>query len=82
VYGLLFHLELVPAMIHSWLATFQEELASVQAYIDPQRIVTEMPQYFEQYQRVSTQIFANLVDHVWAPRATGAQSIRNAPGGG
>ena len=82
VYGMLFHLELVPAMIHSWLATFQEELAGVQAYIDPQRIVTEMPQYFEQYQRVSTQIFANLVDHVWAPLATSTQSTRNASGGG
>ena len=49
-------------MIHSWLATFQEELAGVQAYIDPQRIVADMPRYLEQYQQVSTQIFTNLVD--------------------
>jgi GMP synthase-like glutamine amidotransferase len=82
VYGLLFHLELVPAMIHSWLATFQEELAGVQACIDPQRIVTEIPQYLERYQRVSTQIFTNLVDHVWTPLATGANITRNAPDGG
>ena len=61
-------------MIHSWLATFQEELASVQAYIDPQRIVADMPRYLEQYQQVSTQIFTNLVDHVWAPLATGTKS--------
>lgn len=74
VYGLLFHLELVPAMIHSWLATFQEELAGVQAYIDPQRIVADMPRYLEPYQQVSTQIFTNLVDHVWTPRATGTKS--------
>ena len=74
VYGLLFHLELVPAMIHSWLATFQEELASVQAYIDPQRIVADMPRYLEPYQQVSTQIFTNLVDHVWTPLATGTKS--------
>ena len=80
VYGLLFHLELVPAMIHSWLATFQEELAGVQAYIDPQRIVADMPRYLEQYQQVSTQIFTNLVDHVWTPLATGAKSFDDGKG--
>ena len=46
----------------------------MQAYIDPQRIVAEVPRYLEQYQQVSTQIFTNLVDSVWTPLATGVKS--------
>jgi GMP synthase-like glutamine amidotransferase len=72
VYGLLFHLELVPAMIHSWLAAFQEELLGVQEYIDPQRIAADMPRHLEQYYQVSTQVFSNLIQDVWRPGATGA----------
>jgi GMP synthase-like glutamine amidotransferase len=71
VYGLLFHLELEPTMIHSWLAAFAEELTGVQAYIDPQQIVAHMPQALEQYYQVSMQVFTNLVDGVWTPLTTG-----------
>jgi hypothetical protein len=72
VYGLLFHLELVPAMIHSWLAAFQEELVGVQEYIDPQRIVADIPRYLEPYYQVSAQVFSNLVQGLWTPGATGS----------
>ena len=72
VYGLLFHLELVPAMIYSWLTTFQAELVGVREYIDPQRIVADIPRHLEQYYHVSTQIFTNLAQGVWTPLATGS----------
>ena len=72
VYGLLFHLELVPAMIHSWLAAFQEELVGVQEYIDPQRIVADIPRHLEPYYQVSAQVFSNLVQGLWTPGATGS----------
>src|SRR5215471_17704730 len=42
VYGLLFHLELTPAIIHTWMETFQDELVSLQGVIDPNRIVAEI----------------------------------------
>jgi GMP synthase-like glutamine amidotransferase len=73
VYGLLFHLELVPEMIHSWLSTFQEELVGVQGYIDPQRIAADIPRHLTQYYDVSTQVFSNLVQGLWTPCAAGAQ---------
>lgn len=66
VYGLLFHLELTPAIIQSWLATFREELAGVKDYINPERIIADMPHYLERYQQVSTQVFSNFVDHLLA----------------
>lgn len=70
VYGLLFHLELVPAMIHSWLVTFQEELVGVRDYIDPQRIAAAIPGHLDQYYQVSTQVLSNLVQGIWMPGAT------------
>jgi GMP synthase-like glutamine amidotransferase len=70
VYGLLFHLELTPDVIHSWLAAFHDELVSVQDTIDPTRIVADMPQRYVEYQQVGSRVFANLVEHVWEPLAT------------
>jgi GMP synthase-like glutamine amidotransferase len=70
VYGLLFHLELTPDIIHSWMATFHDELVSVQGTIDPARIVAEMPHRCVEYQRIGRRVFANLVEHVWEPLAT------------
>jgi GMP synthase-like glutamine amidotransferase len=70
VYGLLFHLELTPDVIHSWLAAFQDELVSVQGTIDPVRIVAEMPHRYVEYQQIGSRVFANLVEHVWEPLAT------------
>ena len=70
VYGLLFHLELTPAVIHSWIAAFHDELVSVQGTIDPARIVAEMPHRYVEYQQVGSRVFANLVEHVWEPLAT------------
>jgi len=70
VYGLLFHLELTPDVILSWLAAFHDELASVQGTIDPARIVAEMPHRCVEYQQVGSRVFTNLVEHVWEPLAT------------
>jgi GMP synthase-like glutamine amidotransferase len=70
VYGLLFHLELTPDVIHRWLATFHDELVSVQDTIDPARIVAEMPHRSVSYQQVGSRVFANLIEHVWEPLAT------------
>jgi GMP synthase-like glutamine amidotransferase len=69
VYGLLFHLELTPDIIHSWLAAFHDEFVSVQGAIDPARIVAEMPQRYAEYQQIGSRVFANLVEHVWKPLA-------------
>jgi GMP synthase-like glutamine amidotransferase len=70
VYGLLFHLELTPAMIHSWIAAFHNELVGMQGTIDPARIVAELPHRYAVYQQVGSSVFANLVEHVWEPLAT------------
>jgi len=69
VYGLLFHLELTPEIIRTWLATFREELASVRGYIDPERILADLPRYLTQYRQASTQVFTNLVERLWEPLA-------------
>jgi len=69
VYGLLFHLELTPIIIQSWLEVFHDELVSLQGTIDPNRIVAEMPHRFVGYQQVGARVFANLVEHVWEPLA-------------
>jgi GMP synthase (glutamine-hydrolysing) len=69
VYGLLFHLELTPEVIHSWMVAFHDELVSVQGAIDPARIVAEMPDRCVAYQQVGRRVFANLVEHVWEPLA-------------
>jgi GMP synthase-like glutamine amidotransferase len=69
VYGLLFHLELTPIIIQSWLEVFHDELVSLQGTIDPNRIVAEMPHRFVAYQQVGARVFANLVEHVWEPLA-------------
>src|SRR5262249_9714809 len=70
VYGLLFHLELTPTIIHTWIETFQDELLSLRGTIDPERIVAEIPRRFAAYQQVGTRVFANLVEHLWEPLAT------------
>jgi GMP synthase-like glutamine amidotransferase len=75
VYGLLFHLELTPAMIHSWMAAFHDDLVSVQGTIDPARIVAEMPHRCVEYQRLGSRVFANLVEHIWEPLATRGSGI-------
>jgi len=70
VYGLLFHLELTPAVIRSWIAAFHDEFVSVQGTIDPASIVAEMPHRCVEYQQVGSRVFANLVEHVWEPLTT------------
>jgi GMP synthase (glutamine-hydrolysing) len=70
VYGLLFHLELTPDIIHSWLAAFRDELVSEQGTIDPARIVADLPHRYAEYQQVGSRVFANLVEHVWEPLVT------------
>src|SRR2546428_383274 len=70
VYGLLFHLELTPAIIHTWIEAFQDELLSLRGTIDSERIVAELPRRFAAYQQVGTRVFANLVEHLWEPLAT------------
>ncbi|MGE3537411.1 MAG: type 1 glutamine amidotransferase [Candidatus Tectimicrobiota bacterium] len=69
VYGLLFHLELTPAVIQTWLETFQEELASLQGQIDPQHIMADIPQHLAAYTRTARQVFTNLVERLWEPLA-------------
>ena len=69
VYGLLFHLELTPTVIQSWLEVFHNELVSLQGIIDPKRIVAEMPHRFVAYRQGGSRVFANLVEHVWEPLA-------------
>jgi GMP synthase-like glutamine amidotransferase len=61
VYGLLFHLELTPAIIHSWLNAFQEELCAVPGQIDAAQIMAAMPHYLTAYQHTRTQVFTNLL---------------------
>ena len=70
VYGLLFHLELTPDVIHRWIAAFHDELVGMQGTIDPARIVAELPHRYAAYQQVGHRVFANLVEHVWEPLAT------------
>jgi len=70
VYGLLFHLELTPAVIHRWIEAFQDELVSLRGSIDPERIVAEIPHRLAAYQQVGASVFANLVQHLWEPLAT------------
>jgi GMP synthase (glutamine-hydrolysing) len=69
VYGLLFHLELTPTVIQSWIEVFHDELVRLQGTIDPNRIVAEMPHRFVAYQQVGSRVFANLVEYVWEPAA-------------
>jgi GMP synthase-like glutamine amidotransferase len=69
VYGLLFHLELTPEMIRTWLATFQEELAGVRGDIDPERILADLPHCLAQYRQASTRVFTNLMERLWEPLA-------------
>jgi GMP synthase (glutamine-hydrolysing) len=70
VYGMLFHLELTPEIIHTWMATFREELDGVRAYIHPERILADIPHHIEQYRQSSAQVFTNLVEHLWTPLAS------------
>jgi len=69
VYGLLFHLELTPTIIHGWLKAFHDELVSLRGTIDPERIVAEMSHRFVGYQQVGARVFANLIERVWEPSA-------------
>jgi hypothetical protein len=70
VYGLLFHLELTPPVIHSWMDAFQEELASLRGQIDPQQILAEIPQRFAVYEQTGRRVFTNLIEQLWEPRST------------
>lgn len=70
VYGLLFHLELTPAIIHTWLEVFQDELLSLRGTIDPDRIRAELPHRLAAYQQAGCRVFSNLVEHCWEPLAT------------
>jgi GMP synthase-like glutamine amidotransferase len=67
LYGLLFHLELTPEIIRSWIATFQDELASVSDQVDAAQIVADIPRYLEPYLQTRTRVFANLLDRLWEP---------------
>jgi GMP synthase (glutamine-hydrolysing) len=69
VYGLLFHLELTPAIIHRWIEAFQDELVSLRGVIDPERIMAEIPHRLVAYQQVAASVFANLVEGLWEPLA-------------
>jgi len=69
VYGLLFHLELTPAIIQTWLEVFQDELLNLRGTIDPEHIVAEIPQRYAAYQQAGSRVFANLVEHLWEPLA-------------
>lgn len=69
VYGLLFHLELTPAVIHTWIEAFQEELAGLRGDIDPQRIVAEIPQRFPAYEQAGRCVMTNLLARIWEPLA-------------
>jgi GMP synthase (glutamine-hydrolysing) len=69
VYGLLFHLELTPDIIHSWIATFQDELAGVSDQVNPEQIVADIPRYLDHYQQTRVRVFANLLDRLWEPLA-------------
>jgi hypothetical protein len=71
VYGLLFHLELTPDVIHRWIAAFHDELVGMQGIIDPARIVAELPHRYAAYHQVGHRVFANLIEHVWEPLAAG-----------
>jgi GMP synthase-like glutamine amidotransferase len=75
VYGLLFHLELTPAIIHSWLEAFHDELVSLPGVIDPERIVAEIPHRLVGYQQVGARVFANLVEHIWEPLARRGDNV-------
>jgi GMP synthase-like glutamine amidotransferase len=79
VYGLLFHLELTPAIIHRWIEAFQDELVSLRGSIDPDRIVAELPYRLAAYQQAGARVFANLVEHLWEPLATRRSGQSPAP---
>ena len=69
VYGLLFHLELTPTVIQSWIEVFHDDLVRLHGTVDPNSIVAEIPHRFVAYQQVGARVFANLVEHVWEPAA-------------
>ena len=79
VYGLLFHLELTPAIIHTWIEAFQDELVRLRGTVDPARLVAEMPQRFTAYQQAGTRVFANLVEHLWEPLAPQRRGTSPSP---
>jgi GMP synthase-like glutamine amidotransferase len=80
VYGLLFHLELTPEIVQSWLDAFQEDLASVAAQTSAAQIMADIPRYLDGYRQTRTQVFANLFETVWEPLAMSGNS-RRAVGG-
>jgi GMP synthase (glutamine-hydrolysing) len=69
VYGLLFHLELTPEIIRSWIVTFQDELKTVADQVHPEQIVADIPRYLDLYERTRHQVFTNLLDSLWEPLA-------------
>lgn len=76
VYALLFHVELTPEMIRRWFEVFENDLANVRNHTDPNQIISDIPRYFETYQKVRQQIFTNLVNHLWEPLAE-QQKVQN-----
>jgi GMP synthase (glutamine-hydrolysing) len=71
VYGLLFHLELTPEIIRSWIEAFHDELAEVADQVSVAQIERDMVRYMEPYQQVRTRVFTNLVEQVWESSAGG-----------
>ncbi len=67
VYGLLFHLELTPDMIHTWIATFADELAGVADQVTPEQLVAGIARYGEQYEQTRTRVFTNLLEQLRKP---------------
>jgi len=80
VYGVLFHLELTPDMIQSWLDTFQADLASVADQTSAAQIVADIPRYLDDYQQTRKRVFTNLFETIWEPLVTSGHSRRAATG--
>ncbi|MGQ4810423.1 hypothetical protein NKDENANG_03889 [Candidatus Entotheonellaceae bacterium PAL068K] len=79
VYGLLFHLELTLDMIHTWIATFQDELAGGVDQVTPEQLVAGMARHGDQYQQNQRRVFSNLLDHLWTPSSGPGQDEAAIP---
>lgn len=56
VYGLQFHLEVTEKIINSWIAEYQDELATLN-YIDYERIINDTPEYVEDLSRYAESFY-------------------------
>lgn len=70
VYGVLFHLELTPVMIQSWVSSFREELLNMADATIAERMIADTARYFDVYEQTRTHIFGNLFDRIWQPSVT------------